>query len=137
MAQRVKQQVEVLLNPGPILQLLNETYFLDPEGIGWSAPRARTTETPESALQGCVQTPALGRADQLRGLQISTQLPSCARLAQLGRIWRGCNAWQLAARRLAEATTAFSSNIVTSKWRYIAHASCLHFLGKSYPVLHA
>ena len=24
----------------------DETYFLDPEGIGWSAPRARTTGTP-------------------------------------------------------------------------------------------
>ena len=45
--QRVRQQVEASLDPGgPILQLSDETYFLDPEGTGWSAPRARTTGTP-------------------------------------------------------------------------------------------
>ena len=49
-AQRVRQQVEASLDPGgPILQLSDETYFLDPEGhwvVSTQSTLARATGTP-------------------------------------------------------------------------------------------
>ena len=53
-AQRVRQQVEALLDPGgPILQLSDETYFLDPEGhwvVSTQSTRYRNSRTEVETL---------------------------------------------------------------------------------------
>ena len=53
-AQRVKQQVEASLDPGaPILQLSDETYFLDPQGhwvVNTQSTRYRNSRTEVETL---------------------------------------------------------------------------------------
>ena len=53
-AQRVRQQVEASLDPGgPILQLSDETYFLDPEGhwvVSTQSTRYRNSRTEVETL---------------------------------------------------------------------------------------
>ena len=69
-AQRVRQQVEASLDPGgPILQLSDETYFLDPEGhwvVSTQSTRYRNSRTEVETLL----------RQRMRGLRsVSFQLP--------------------------------------------------------------
>ena len=69
-AQRVRQQVEASLDPGgPILQLSDETYFLDPEGhwvVNTQSTRYRNSRTEVETLL----------RQRMRGLRsVSFQLP--------------------------------------------------------------
>ena len=53
MAQRVRQQVEASLDRGPILQLSDKTYFLDPEGhwvVSTQSTRYRNSRTEVETL---------------------------------------------------------------------------------------
>ena len=70
-AQRVRQQVEASLDPGgPILQLSDETYFLDPKGH-WVVSTQTTTHYRNSRTE--VETLLRQR---MRGLRsVSFQLP--------------------------------------------------------------
>ena len=70
MAQRVRQQVEASLDPGgPILQLSDETYFLDPEGhwvVSTQSTHYRNSGTEVETLL----------RQRMRGLRsVSFQLP--------------------------------------------------------------
>ena len=95
MAQRVRQQVEVSLDPGgPILQLSDETYFLDPEGhwvVSMRGLRSVSFQLPceEDVLQSAFEDKPLCVPRQLAELlQLSVEEVCADFDATLRHDWR-------------------------------------------------